>query len=464
MKRQTKQAYLPPHDIDAEEVVIGALLIESNTIMVVLDSLKQEYFYKEENRILCASILDIHSKSKKIDLLTIMADLRQKGLLDNVGGMLYITSLTDRVVSTANIHAHIDILRQHYIAREQIQLYTVKIKECYDLENPDMILSNVSNELSALQQGTSKKKERTMFDLAKEAISIRESRGNERVKFNGVSSGINALDSVSMGWKGGDLIYIAGRPAMGKTAVILSLTANIARRGEPVAVVSCEMTDTQLYGRIQSSESQIRSKKIVLNDLSPNERERLYRSDQILAELPIIIDDTAGINIDVLVARATLWKAKYKIKILFIDYLQLITSSAKNFGNDNMRITEISAKLKKLAKDLDIPVVCLSQLSRAVEQRGGNKMPQLSDLRDSGSIEQDADGVIFLWRPAYYKIQDPIEFYEYDVDILPDNLLGLIYAKNRGGETKNIPVHIDLSTMTLKDHPAIEHLFEKTLF
>lgn len=463
VRRKTDLGYLPPQNIDVEEAILGALLNESNTILLVLDSLKQEYFYKNANQIICASILDLHSRSMKIDILTVLADLKKKGLNEQVGGAYYITSLTDRVVSSAHIHAHIDVLRQMYIAREQIIMYQTKIKSLYELEDSYQILSDVSNSLSNLQQGVSKKSERTMHELALESLHLRESRGKEKVKFKGISSGYKALDSVLMGFKEGDLIYFAGRPAMGKTAVVLALARNIAKQGKALGIFSLEMTDTQLYSRIQSSESQVKGKKILLNDLNDTERNYLNRADENLAELKIIIDDTAGINIDVLVARATLWKAKYGIEALMIDYLQLIKANQKNFGNANAEISEISSKLKKMAKDLGIPVICLSQLSREVEKRD-KKIPQLSDLRDSGSIEQDADSVIFLWRPSYYDMKEAIPFAEYGVKILPDNLLALIVAKNRGGETKNVPTKIDLSTMTLTDHPSIEHLFEEELF
>lgn len=461
-KKKSVEAKLPPFDEDVEQAVLGAILVERDAMIRVFKDFKPDIFYKEANRIVSESLLDLYSQSRKIDLMTVVNDLRVKGKLEVAGGAYYLTQLMDRVVSSYHLEAHLEILNNHYIARAQITEYTKKIADLYDLQDPYEIANEVSNTLISLQEDSYSDNEYSMRELALESIRTRESLGMNKVSFTGYSSGIKALDRVIMGIKEPDLTIIAGRPAMGKTAVALTIARSLASQ-TPVSVFSLEMSAKQLYGRMLSSESQVWSKRIKTNDLNEKEREFLSYADQSLGDVKIYINDTPALNIDKFRSIAMIHKRKYGIGAIIIDYLQLMKGNTKGFGNSNAEITEISGKLKRVAKELKIPIIALAQLSRAVESRKDDSFkPKLSDLRESGSIEQDADNVIFLWRPEYYELKDPISSREYNRDLSPENLLMFIVAKCREGETKSVPAYIDLSKMQVKDHPDIEYLLNST--
>lgn len=455
-KSKTNLGKLPPSDIDLEQAVLGAILNVKDSIIRVYKDFKPDLFYKESHVLIAESILKLHHQSRKIDLLTVISELRENKKLDIVGGAYYITEIMDRVVSSAHLEEHLEILKKLYVARKQIEVYSNKVGELYDLIDPYDVANEVGNTLISLQEDSSSENEFTIRELANESIRERETLGNKIIDKLGYSTGVHELDKVIMGIKSPDLTIIAGRPAMGKTAVALTLLKSIASE-VPVSFFSLEMGAMQLYKRILSAESSVWSKKIKRNDLTENERLYLSQADQNLAELPIVFNDTPALNIDRFRSMAIIHKKKYGTKAIIIDYLGLMKGNTKGYGNNTAEITEISGKLKRVAKELQIPIIALAQLSRAVESRKDEDFrPKLSDLRESGSIEQDADNVIFLWRPEYYGLEKPIGIRGYETEFLPKNLLMFIVAKCRDGETKSVPAFIDLSKMQVKDHPTIQ--------
>src|SRR5690606_18778419 len=296
-RKKNVEAKLPPFDEDVEQAVLGAILVERDAMIRVFKDFKPDIFYKEANRIVAESLLDLYSQSRKIDLMTVVNDLRVKAKLEIVGGAYYLTELMDRVVSSHHLEAHLDILKSHYIARAQIEEYMIQTNELYDLQDPYEIANHVSNKLISLQEDSYSDNEFSMRDLAVESVRTRESLGLKKISFTGFSSGIKALDRVIMGIKEPDLTIIAGRPAMGKTAVALTIARSLANQ-VPVSVFSLEMSAKQLYGRMLSSESEVWSKRIKTNDLTDKEREFLSFADQNLGQVPMYINDTPALNID----------------------------------------------------------------------------------------------------------------------------------------------------------------------
>jgi replicative DNA helicase len=452
---QHNGGYLPPHDANAEQIILGSILIDKNAFMRVSKEFSSEMFYKEPNRLVAESILRLHSQSRKVDLITVFSDLNKHGNGEIIGGLYYLTELTDRVVGTDNLEEHVDLVSKHYLARRQIELYQQKIGELFALQDPEDIAINVSSELISLRKGE-EKNFHTMKELAIKAINHRESLGNKKVDRDGLPTGLKELDKAIGGFKAPELTVIAGRPAMGKTAVALAAAKASAVEGTPVAIFSLEMDAEQLYYRFQADEVKINGKKIRRNDLTDTQREHLYFADGNLGELPIFIDDSPSLNIDKLRFKIAYYVYVLGVKKIIVDYLQLLEAETKGFGNNTATVSQISRKLKIYCKEFNVPIIALAQLSRAVESRGATGYkPILADLRESGSIEQDADNVLFLWRPEYYEIDKDIQCNGYNNLFSPKNLLVFIIAKCRGGETRSIPSWIDLSTMTLKDHPDI---------
>lgn len=446
---------VPPQEIELEEVVLGVLLFSPDHLIRIIDLFKPEVFYLESSKLISKTILELHSASRKIDMMTVTSELRRKGELEIVGGAFKITELTSRVANNSNLVEHMRIVYQTYLLREMIVLFQTKIHECYTGGDPFEVLTSTTNYLDVLQQGTMIKSEIPLHQLAMDAIRERELNPGIRESL-GLSTGSRHLDKAIGGLQDEQLIIIGARPAMGKTAVALSIAKHVGMTlRAPVALFSLEMSAKQLYTRFQTQVSGIQSKKIKYNDLNNEEKQILFQADGELADAPIYIDDTPGLNIDQFRAKATIMKHKYGLKAILIDYLQLMSGSKGSF-NREAEVSEISRKLKMVAKELGIPIIALCQLSRAVETRGGNKIPMLSDLRDSGSIEQDADTIMFLWRPEYYGHKDAVEFRHYNIDIDPKDLLAIIVAKQREGETMIIPLMLQLNTMKLSDHPALE--------
>jgi len=400
---------LPPQALDVEEVVIGALMLDRDALSNVIDSLKPETFYKTEHQKIFAVIYQLFNQSKPVDLLTVVQELRKNGELDLAGGPSYISFLTNRVGSTANIEYHTRILNQKHIQRELIKVSSSIINKAYE-EGTDALelLDEAEKELFSVGQGNIKKNFAKMSDLIVEAKKQIEIAGQQPDGLSGIPSGFTELDRMTAGWQRSDLLILAARPGMGKTALVLALARNAAVDfKKPVALFSLEMSRTQLVMRLISGETELGNEKLKRGKLENHEWHQLDTRVRELSEAPIFIDDTPALSIFELRAKARRLKANHNIQMIIIDYLQLMTAGSDvKGGNREQEISMISRSLKGIAKELDIPVIALSQLSRNVEQRGSSKVPQLSDLRESGAIEQDADMVMFIYRPEYYQIAE----------------------------------------------------------
>lgn len=429
---------LPPQALDLEEAVLGALMLEKNALSEVIDILKPESFYKEGHQKIFQAIYNLFQKTSPIDLLTVVAELRQMGELEVVGGAYYITQLTDRVVSAANIEYHARIISQKYIQRELIQVSTEIINASYD-ETSDIfdLLDHAEKSLFDIAQNNLRRDSRKMDDIMREAITSLELLRDRTDGLTGIPSGLTALDRMTSGWQPSDLVIIAARPAMGKTAFVLSVARNAAVDHErPVAVFSLEMSSIQLVNRLIAGETEIEQEKLKKGSLADHEWQQLHSRIGRLTEAPIIIDDTPALNVFEFRAKCRRLKAQYDIQMVIVDYLQLMHGKADGKGgNREQEIGSISRALKSVAKELNVPVLALSQLSRAVESRPGNsKRPMLSDLRESGSIEQDADMVLFLYRPEYYGLTEDEEGRS------TAGVGEVIIAKHRNGETGIVPL------------------------
>jgi replicative DNA helicase len=399
---------IPPQAIDLEEVVLGAMMIDKKGVDEVIDILNPEAFYKEAHQYIFEGIFKLFENSEPIDLLTVSSQLKKDGRLDLVGGDFYLISLTQKVSSSAHIEFHARIILQKYIQRSLIKISSEIIEDSYD-ESKDVfdLLDNAEAKLYEVTQGNIKKSSETAQELVIQAKKKIEEISNKE-GMSGVPSGFDKLDKLTSGWQDSDLIIIAARPGMGKTALTLSMARNIAVNNNiPVAFFSLEMASVQLITRLISSETGLSSEKLRTGRLEKHEWEQLNVKVKGLEKAPLYIDDTPSLSIFDLRAKARRLASQYGIKLIIVDYLQLMTSgSSLKGGNREQEISTISRNLKALAKELAIPVIALSQLSRAVETRGGSKRPLLSDLRESGAIEQDADIVSFIYRPEYYKIDE----------------------------------------------------------
>ncbi len=431
---------LPPQAIQIEEAVLGALMLEKDALTEVLDILTTpEIFYKEEHQEIFKAILKLFDESKPIDILTVTSELRSSGKLDAVGGPYYISELTNRVGSSANIEFHARILVEKYLLRELIKIST-RIQSLAYEETTDVfeLLDDAERALYNISTGNLKGDYISMKDLIRKSLEELEEimKNREDAGYTGVPTGFSALDRITSGWQKSDLIIIASRPAMGKTSLVLSMARNAAVDfKKTVAIFSLEMSAIQLVHRLISAEANLDAAKLRNGTLEPFEIEVLHQKISRLSEAKIFIDDTPALNIFDLRAKCRRLKSQHQIDLVIIDYLQLMNAHKEQRRNDMNRereISTISRALKSLAKELNIPVIALSQLSREVEKRGSSKRPILSDLRESGSIEQDADQVLFIYRPSYYGLTE-------DENNNPtEGIAEIIIAKNRHGETRTI--------------------------
>ena len=394
---------IPPQALDLEEAVLGAMLIDKKGIDDVIDILHPEAFYKDAHKAIYEAVYTLFQNSEPTDLLTVSNQLRKEGKLEFVGGDFYLIGLTQRVASSAHIEFHARIIIQKYIQRRLISISSEIIEQSYD-ETADVfdLLDNAESKLFEVTQGNLKKSSESAKDLVKQAVTKIQEIGNKD-GMSGLETGFTKLDALTSGWQPSDLIIIAARPGMGKTAFVISMAKNMAIDfGHAVALFSLEMSSVQLITRMISSETGLTSEKLRKGNLEAHEWEQLNVKVKNLSDAPIFIDDTPSLSIFDLRAKARRLASQHGIKIIVIDYLQLMTAGGAVGGNREQEISMISRNLKALAKELNIPVIALSQLSRAVETRGGSKRPLLSDLRESGAIEQDADIVSFIFRPEYY--------------------------------------------------------------
>jgi replicative DNA helicase len=429
---------LPPQAVDLEEAVLGALMLEKDALSVVIDIVKAESFYNDAHQKIFEAITNLFQKSSPVDLLTVTAELRKMGSLDIIGGAYYLTQLTDRVVSAANIEYHARIISQKYIQRELIKISSEIITNAYD-DTSDIfdLLDTAEKSLFEVAQNNLRRDTQKIDDIMRTAVDALEKLRDRTDSLTGVPSGFTALDRVTSGWQPSDLVIIAARPAMGKTAFVLSCARNAAvLHDKPVAVFSLEMSSLQLVNRLISGETEIEQEKLKRGTLADHEWTQLHSRIGKLTEAPLLIDDTPALNVFEFRAKCRRLKAQYDIQMVIVDYLQLMHGKADGKGgNREQEIGSISRALKSVAKELNIPVIALSQLSRAVESRpAASKRPQLSDLRESGSIEQDADMVLFLYRPEYYGLTED------EAGNSTAGIAEIIIAKHRNGELATVPL------------------------
>lgn len=427
---------IPPQAIDLEEVVLGAMMIDKKGVDEVIDILSPDAFYLEKHKHIFEAIFKLFESSEPVDLLTVSSQLKKDEKLDLIGGDFYLISLTQRVSSSAHIEFHARIILQKYIQRSLIKISNEIIEEAYD-ETKDVfdLLDNAEAKLYEVTQGNVKKSTETAQSLVIQAKKKIEEISNKE-GLSGIPSGFDKLDKLTSGWQPSDLVIVAARPGMGKTAMTLTMARNIAVNSNiPVAFFSLEMSSVQLITRLISSETGLSSEKLRTGKLEKHEWEQLNVKVKTLEKAPLFIDDTPSLSIFDLRAKARRLASQYGIKLIVIDYLQLMTAGgSQKGGNREQEISTISRNLKALAKELDVPVIALSQLSRAVETRGGSKRPLLSDLRESGAIEQDADIVSFIYRPEYYKIDE----WDDEERSPTEGQAEFIVAKHRNGGLDNI--------------------------
>ena len=423
------QGRIPPQATDLEEVVLGALMLEKDAVNEVIDILTPEAFYLDKHQKIFAAIKALFGKSDPIDILTVANELKQRGELELVGGAYYISKLTNRVVSAANIEYHARIIMQKHIQRQLILLSSDMIHEAFE-DTTDVfdLLDKAESNLFHISENNLRRSYDSMQDLVSKAIDEIKSAKSADDKLRGVPSGYTELDRITQGWQKSDLIILAARPSMGKTAFALNLARNAAVDfHRPVAFFSLEMSSVQLVTRLISTETSLTADKLRSGDLAEYEWQQLVTKVTPLTDAPIYIDDTPQLSIFELRAKCRRLKQQHDIQMVFIDYLQLMTAKGDRGFSREQEISTISRSLKSLAKELEIPVLALSQLSRSVEQRPGSKKPILSDLRESGAIEQDADMVMFIYRPEYYKN-------EADSEGKPKGYSIIDIAKHRNGK------------------------------
>ncbi|MBQ6745777.1 MAG: replicative DNA helicase [Bacteroidaceae bacterium] len=405
---------IPPQATDLEEAVLGALMIEKDAYSLVSELLHPQSFYEHRHQLLYTAITNLAINQQPIDLLTVKNELEKEGTLDEVGGPFYITQLTSKVASAAHVEFHARIIAQKALARELISYSNAIQSKAFDeTQDVEDLMQEAEGKLFEISQQNLKKDYTQINPIVEEAYKQIQSAASRTTGLSGLESGFHDLDKITSGWQNSDLVIIAARPAMGKTAFVLSMAKNMAVNYQyPVAFFSLEMSNLQLVNRLIANTCEIESDKIRSGRLQPHEWERLDRKLNDLLGAPLYIDDTPSLSVFELRTKARRLVREHKVKIIFIDYLQLMNASGMSYGNRQEEVSTISRSLKGLAKELNIPIIALSQLNRSVESRGNadtkgdanSRRPQLSDLRESGAIEQDADMVCFIHRPEYYKI------------------------------------------------------------
>ncbi|MFN9949810.1 MAG: replicative DNA helicase [Bacteroidota bacterium] len=444
---------VPPQARDLEQAVLGAIMLEKSAYDTVTEILKPECFYTEANQLIFRCMHDLQQKNMPIDLLTVVEELKTQELLDQVGGAYYLTRLTNSVVSSANIETHARIILEKFIQRELIRISGEIIGSAYE-DSTDVfdLLDESEAKMFHITNNYLKKNFTEIGDAIAETLTRIDMLRTKTEDISGVPSGFTRLDKITFGWQPTDLIILAARPSVGKTAFALNLARNAAlhpTRPIPVGFFSLEMSASQLVMRILSAESEIDMKKITRGKLENYEYEQLLtRGIKRLESAPIFIDDTASLNIFEFRAKARRLVNKNKVGLIIIDYLQLMGGMTDRNTNREQEISSISRNLKSLAKELNIPIIALSQLSRAVETRKESKVPQLSDLRESGAIEQDADMVMFIYRPEYHDIQNN----EHGESTSGEVQIRI--AKHRNGELDFIKLRANLSIQRFEDDPG----------
>ncbi|MCX6330808.1 MAG: replicative DNA helicase [Bacteroidia bacterium] len=424
---------VPPQALDMEEAVLGAIMLEKEAVITILDILKPESFYKDSHKKIFKAIYDLSSREFPVDLYTVTEELRAHNELESVGGPVYLTQLTSKVVSAANVDYHARIVAQKYIQRELIRVSTeIQARSFDDSWDVTELLDFSENELFQIAEGNIKREVSPINMVIKEAIKEIEEAGKREDALVGIPSGFTKLDRLTSGWQKSELIIVAARPSMGKTALALSMARNMAiDHGKKVAIFSCEMSSIQLANRMIIAETDIPGDKIRNGRLSEDEWKQLDTRIKKLVQAPIFVDDTPAISIFELRAKCRRLMAQHKLDIVILDYLQLM-SGPENAGSREQEVSNISRSLKSIAKELNVPIIALSQLNRSVEMRGGTKRPLLSDLRESGAIEQDADMVVFIHR------QEKFGIVTFEDGSSTKGIAEIILAKNRNGPVDDI--------------------------
>ena len=441
---------IPPQAIDLEEIVLGSIMLETDALIAIADIIKPEIFYKEAHQIICSAILTLCDKSEPVDIITVTQYLKRIDKLDQVGGVYFITSLTAKIASTANIEYHTRIILEKYRQRELIRISSGVLKICYE-NSCDVfeVEEEMQSELLKLNN-FDEKQINNISDLSKNVFKDIEYLKNNPVKFTGVPAGYTDIDRITGGWQKSNLIIMAGRPGMGKSTFILNCAKNAAKLNKKVAFFSLEMSSTELIKKVLSNESEINLHKINHGNLDFYEIEKLREiSNNINSN--ILIDDTAALSTNALRTKAIRLKKKDNIDLIIVDYLQLMKASGLS-GKENREreINIISQSLKNLAKELNIPVIALSQLNRDVEKRK-NKRPALADLREGGSIENDADIVIFLWRPEYYHFES---FNFKDTTLASEGLCLVYFAKGRNIQCDEVVLKFNGAISLFSDYES----------
>ncbi|MBR4706410.1 MAG: replicative DNA helicase [Paludibacteraceae bacterium] len=428
---------LPPQAPELEDSVLGAIMLEKDAYGTVADLLRPEVFYKDQNRMVYEAIRELASKDQPIDSMTVCEKLRAQGTLEKAGGVVYIADLTRRVASAAHLRYHAEIIAKKATARDLIALAAKMEEQGFDeTQDVDELMQEAESGIFEISQRTQKRDVTQIDSVIEEAFKRMEKAAKNDGSISGIASGFTALDKITSGWQTPDLIIIAARPAMGKTAFVLSMAKNIAiDRQIPVAIFSLEMSKVQLVNRLIMNVCELEGDRIKTGKMTKEETRRLNTKINIMKGKPLYMDDTPSLSIFELRSKARKLVREHDIKLIIIDYLQLMNAQGSSYGSREQEVSIISRSLKALAKELDIPIIALSQLNRGVEARQGveGKTPQLADLRESGAIEQDADLVCFIHRPEYYHL--------YNDDKTGKDLRGLaqiIVAKHRNGATDSI--------------------------
>ena len=419
---------VPPHDIDAEQAVIGSMLTDKDAVVDAVETLKSDDFYRQDNKTIYEAILNLYNRAEPIDIITVKSELTSLGKLEAVGGLEYLAILPDKVPTTANVDKYIKIVEEKSILRRLIKASNELIDLGYaETEEVDSIIDQAEKKVFEISQGKNQKGYTPIKDILVESFAELEKLYNQKEPITGIPTGFADLDYKTAGLHNSDLVLVAARPAMGKSAFALNIATNAAVQAKvPVVIFNLEMSKSQLVSRILCSEAMVDSNKVRTGKIEEDDWVKLATALGPLSEAPIYIDDTPGITVTEIRAKCRKLKMEKNIGLIVIDYLQLIQGSGKRNSSREQEISEISRSLKILAKELDVPVIALSQLSRAAEQRADHR-PMLSDLRESGAIEQDADIVMFLYRDDYY-----------NPDSEKKNIAEVIMAKHRAGSTGTV--------------------------
>ena len=418
----------PPHDIEAEQAIIGSMLTDKDAVIAAVEVLQEQDFYREDNKIIYSAILNLYNRAEPIDIITLKSELKSMGKFEAVGGLEYIVQLPDKVPTTSNVEQYIKIVEEKSMLRALIKTADELITLGYDpTQEVEQVIDTAEKKIFQVMQKKNQKGYSSIKDILVDTFTQLEQLYNQKESITGVPTGFVDLDYRTSGLHNSDLILVAARPAMGKSAFALNIATNAAVRAKvPVAIFSLEMSKEQMTNRILCSEAMVDSAKVRTGKIDDDEWAKLAATSGELSEAGIYIDDTPGISIMEIRAKCRKMKLEKNIGLVVIDYLQLVQGSNKKGGSREQEIAEISRSLKILAKEIDVPVIALSQLSRAPEQRIDHR-PMLSDLRESGSIEQDADIVMFLYRDDYY-----------NEDTEKKNIAEVIIAKHRSGATGTV--------------------------